>query len=100
MPRRAQERTSPAADRPPAPPAPAITGLTGDQVDRWADLIADGRDGFPDGLPAPDHERLLAAVRQRLRGRLVRLIARAIAARLRPGARPDTEAPTPASAQV
>jgi len=70
--------------------------LTDDQVGRWADLIADSRDGFPDNLPPPDRERLLAAVRVRLRGRLVRHIARAIAARLRRPARLDTENSTDA----
>jgi hypothetical protein len=78
--------------RPPrTSPAPAAPGLGADQVARWADLIAEGRDAFPEGLPAPDHERLLAAVRRRLRDRLVRLIARAIAARLYRRARPGTE---------
>jgi len=89
MPRRPPLRTS---------PAPPATGLAEDQIDRWADLIADGRDAFPKGLPAPDHERLLGAVRERLRGRLVRLIARAIAARLYRRARPGTEGPNHAGA--
>jgi hypothetical protein len=84
MPRRVPPRTSPAS---------AAGSLADDQIDRWADLIADGRDAFPEGLPEPDHERLLAAVRRRLRDRLVRLIARAIAARLYHRARPGTEDP-------
>jgi hypothetical protein len=93
----------PRQTRPPASPAPTLPpasapGLTDDQVNRWADLIADGRDAFPEGLPAPDHERFLAAVRERLRGRLVRLIARAIAARLYRRARPGTEDPDHAGA--
>jgi hypothetical protein len=71
-----------------------VTGLSDEQVGRWADVIADGRDDFPDGLPSPGRERLLAAVRERLRGRLVRLIARAIAARLHRRARSETECPT------
>jgi hypothetical protein len=62
-----------------------------EQIERWAELIADGRDTFPEGLAAPDHERLLAAVRERLSGRLVRLIARAIADRLYQRGRPRTE---------
>jgi hypothetical protein len=95
MPRR-PDQTSPAHSPPTAPAASALTGLSDDQVARWADLIADGRDGFPDGLPSPDHERLLAAVRQRLRRRLVALIARAIAERLHRLARLGTEDPTDA----
>jgi hypothetical protein len=74
----------------PAPP-PGLHGLTDDQVSRWADLIADGRDDLPDGLPAQDRERLAEAVRRRLRDRMLRLIARAIAARLRRDGRPGGE---------
>jgi hypothetical protein len=73
-----------------APPAD-LRGLTDDQVSRWADLIADGRDDLPDGLPPHDHERLAEAVRRRLRDRMLRLIARAIAARLRRDGRPGGE---------
>ena len=97
MPRQTRPPASPAPTPPPAS-APSAPGLTDDQVNRWADLSADGRDAFPEGLPAPDHERLLAAVRERLRGRLVRLIARAIAARLYRRARPGTEGPNHAGA--
>jgi hypothetical protein len=67
--------------------------LTAEQIDRWSELIADGRDPFPEDLPPADHERLLIAVRRRLRGRLVHLIARAIAVQLHRQARPDTENP-------
>jgi hypothetical protein len=73
------------------PHSPEPSALTADQVDRCADLIADGRGEFPDGLPPTDRARLLAAVRPRLRGRLFRLIARAIAGRLRRPAVPDAE---------
>jgi hypothetical protein len=55
----------------------------------WAELIADGRDQFPAGLPPPDRDRLLAEVRRRRRERLVRHIARAIALDLRGAARPE-----------
>jgi hypothetical protein len=87
MPRETRLPASPA----PTPTPPSVPGLTDDQVSRWADLIADGRDTLPDDLPPPDQARLLAAVRERLRGRLVRLIARAIAARLRRPAWPGPE---------
>ena len=73
------------------PAGPA--GLAGDQVDRWADLIADGRGEFPTDLAPTDRDRLAAAVRRRLRDRLFRHIARAVAARLRreAGPRPETD---------
>jgi hypothetical protein len=64
------------------PPAASTGGLSDDQVARWADLIADGRGDLPGDLSPGDRPRLLAAVRQRLRDRLVRLVARAIAERL------------------
>ena len=63
--------------------------LTTDQLARWADRIADGRDAFPADLPDPDRSNLADAVRGRLRDRLLRLVARAIAERL---ARPDATA--------
>lgn len=53
---------------------------TNDRLDRWAVLIADGRDRFPEGLPEADHARLLAAVHEQLRRRLLRLVAQAMAA--------------------
>ena len=74
MPRLSRTRTS--------PPAAPAAGLSGDQAARLADLVADGRGEVPEGLPPADRERLLAAVRRRLRDRLVRLIARAVAWRL------------------
>jgi hypothetical protein len=71
---------------------PAIPArLDHDQLDRWAQLIADGRGEFPTGLAPLHHGHLLAAVRQRLRDRMVRHIARAIAARLRDDAGPRSE---------
>ena len=72
--------------RPPAPrePEPA-NGLTPDQIARWADRIADGRDEFPAALTDPDRAALADAVRDRL----VRLVARAVAGRLARADAPD-----------
>src|SRR5262245_4635918 len=68
----------------PHPETPPLTGrITPGQIARWADVIADGRDGFPPDLPGPDRDALAAAVRERLRARLVGFIARAIAGRRR-----------------
>jgi hypothetical protein len=93
MPRHQCFRTNPvpAGQEPTDPNAPLFAapgGLTAEQVERWAALIADGRVTVPDELPSPDRERLLAAVRERLRVRLVRHIARVIALDLR-GAAPS-----------
>jgi hypothetical protein len=79
-----QPRSRPA----PRDPEPA-TGLTTDQIARWADRIADGRDEFPTDLPEPDRSTLAEAVRVRLRDRLIRLVARAIAGRLAGANAPD-----------
>jgi hypothetical protein len=79
----------PTARTPHDPAIPA--SLDHDQLQRWARMIADGRGEFPTGLAALDHDQLLAAVRQRLRDRMVRHIARAIAARLRDDAGPRSE---------
>ncbi len=57
----------------------ASPDLTEPQLDRWAQLLADGEVEFPDDLPAGQAERLLALVRRRRRNRLVTLIARQIA---------------------
>lgn len=74
------------------PAASAVSAaLTSEQVTRWAERIADGRDSFPSHLHHDDCERLAKAVRERLRVKLVHLIARAIAARLHRSAGPDTE---------
>jgi hypothetical protein len=56
--------------------------LTADQVSKWAGRIADGRDPFPTDLADPDRSALAEAVRTRLRDRLQRHVARAIAERL------------------
>jgi hypothetical protein len=56
--------------------------LTFGQLRRWAELIADGRDEFPSGLRSDDHEVLRVEVRQLLRDRMVRLIARCVALQL------------------
>jgi hypothetical protein len=77
MDRQIPPRTSP--EKPPDEPTartpdnPAIpASLDHDQLDRWAQMIADGRSEFPNGLAPLHHDRLLAAVRQRLRDRMVR----------------------------
>ena len=49
------------------------------ELARWADLIADGRDAFPSRLADPDRSAPEDLVRVRLRERLIRHIARAIA---------------------
>lgn len=65
--------------------------LAHDQIARWADRIADGRDEFPTDLADPDRSALAEAVRLRLRDRLMKLVARAIAARLARRDAPDTQ---------
>jgi hypothetical protein len=75
-------------DPPPEGGGPTVPRLTADQVGRWADRIADGRDAFPAELADLERSALAAAVRARLRDRLVRLFARAAAEHLlgpRPG---------------
>lgn len=64
--------------------------LAHDQIARWADRIADGRDEFPTDLAEPDRSALADAVRLRLRDRLITLVARAIAARAARRDAPDT----------
>jgi hypothetical protein len=82
------DRPAPRASRDGAP------ALDDDRLARWADLLAAGRDRLPDELPPLDHDRLVLAVRTRLRQRLVRLIARAIASRIRREGSTDTEVTT------
>jgi hypothetical protein len=80
---------------PPADRAPgtdnASPRLSDDQLGRLAELIADGRCQPPEDLPPADRRRLQVEVRLRLRARLVRLIARAIAHHLRRDAGPRSE---------
>lgn len=59
--------------------APTGAPLTEAQLRRWARLIADEGSPFPQDLPVEDCRRLAIEVRQRLRERLLGLIARAIA---------------------
>lgn len=81
--------SNPPRPPPPQPPEPA-SGLTPDQIARWADRIADSRDDFPVDLADPDRSALADAVRDRLRDRLVWHVARAVAARLARADAPDT----------
>jgi hypothetical protein len=65
-------------------PKPAATVGDGqpdaDALDRLADLIADGQAEWPADLAEPAASELTLAVRRRRRSRLVKLIARLIAA--------------------
>ena len=70
----------------------AYAGLTDDQIQRWADLIAERGGEFPSELAPSDQERLVVAVRSRLRQRMIRHIARAVAANLRRDAESRQEA--------
>ncbi len=54
-------------------------GLSGQQLNRWAELVATGEAGFPDNLLKADEAALCRQVRQRRRDRLIRFVARAIA---------------------
>jgi hypothetical protein len=54
-------------------------GLTDEQINRLAEMIADGRCDFPQELSPADAQRLGLQVSGRLRNRLIHLIARAIA---------------------
>jgi hypothetical protein len=53
--------------------------LTDDQIGRLAEMIADGRCEIPNDLRPADQKRLSQGVRRRLRERLLRHVARAIA---------------------
>jgi hypothetical protein len=74
----------------PCSPSNPLPGLTADQIAKWADRIAAGRDEFPADLSEPDRSALADAVRGRLRDRLLRLAAQAVAHRV-------AEAPSPPS---
>lgn len=61
-------------------PGPDLEGgLTDAQIDRLAEMIADDRCEFPRDLSSLDAQRLSMRVSRRLRDRLIRLIAQAIA---------------------
>src|SRR5579871_1507004 len=68
-----------------------LAALTPQQVDRLAELIADGCYELPSELEPADRDRLIGEVRARLRNRLVRLIARALAHRLHRESGPSIE---------
>jgi hypothetical protein len=53
--------------------------LTADQVRRWARLVADGAESFPQGLGPGQERAMLDEVRRLRRTRLVRLIAGQVA---------------------
>jgi hypothetical protein len=55
------------------------TDLNADQVRRWARLVADGTEAFPQGLGARQERPMLDEVRRLRRARLVRFIAGQVA---------------------
>jgi hypothetical protein len=69
----------------------ALAALPPEQVQRWVELIAEGRDLFPADLSATDRDLLVAETRRRLRDRLVRHIACAIALDLRSAGKSQEE---------
>jgi hypothetical protein len=80
-------RTRPLKDQATALP-PLARPLTAEQIQRWAELIANGDDQFPRNLLSCDRDQLAAEVRHRRRERLMVHIARAIALDLRDAALP------------
>ena len=58
--------------------APAAD-LNREQIEAWAQLVADGRDSFPVGLHPRQEEEMLQQVRRLRRSRLVHFIARQVA---------------------
>src|SRR5437667_213952 len=63
----------------PASPTPGSVLLTPEQVARWADLLARGEAGLPEGLAPCQEEELRQHVCRLRRARLIRFIARQIA---------------------
>jgi hypothetical protein len=63
--------------------------LSDDQIDRLAAMIANGCCEWPTHFPARESQRLQVEVRSRLRHRLIRLVARAIALDVRGMAQPE-----------
>lgn len=55
-------------------------------LERWAQLIADGEVSFPGDLAPEQAQRLQRIVRERMRRRLIRFIARRIAKEIAGGA--------------
>jgi hypothetical protein len=58
---------------------PATDDLDNDQVRRWAEVIVNGDTSDISHLTAGNRQRIEAEVRRRLRIRLMRLVARAVA---------------------
>lgn len=54
-----------------------------DDLDRLADLVAEGRAEIPEGLAPAAEERLIGLVRRRARERLIRFIAEEVARDIR-----------------
>ncbi|WP_149111520.1 hypothetical protein [Limnoglobus roseus] len=74
--------------------------MTDEQLARWADRIADGRDAFPADPADADRTRLADAVRRRLRDRFIHHVARAIAARVARAVTPTEKSSHHAPTQV
>jgi hypothetical protein len=76
---------------PPSSCTAPLGALESDQIDRLAELIANGQSEVPPDLSDTDQQRLHEEVRRLLRARLLRFIARAIATRLQrdPGPRQE-----------
>ncbi len=58
----------------------AVAVLTPEQIQRWARLIAEGRGELPAELDAASRDLLVDEVRRLLKARLIRFVARVIAA--------------------
>ena len=73
---------------PPAPPHGESGEDLDDQLRRLAALVAVGEAPEPHDLPAPQHARLVALVREMRRDRMTDLIARCVALELKRGGGP------------
>jgi len=80
--RRHRPDSSGSAGSPPSSCMAPAGSLDVGQIHRLAELIADGRSEVPPDLSDADQQRLHEEVRRLLRARMLRFIARAIAARL------------------
>jgi hypothetical protein len=61
-------------------------GLTSEQLARWAQLVADGQEAFPDEHSSLQRQQMLEQVRTRRRARLVNYICQQVARDIHRGA--------------